>query len=215
VYSTRKRRSPFRWIFLLLFVIVGAGGGLAAIYFFSPDWSHPTPPTPTAEVAIAATAVPTVIPDAPAAPTVRPDIPEGTRILIPSAGVVAPIVQVYLDGQSWDITHLGNNVGHLKGTAWLPATGNVVLLGHVELSDGGKGIFASLKDMHADDVIILETDSGEFRYQVSSVYETDPSDLTPLYPNDTSILTLITCDDYDFISNTYRTRTIVVAEMVA
>jgi LPXTG-site transpeptidase (sortase) family protein len=129
--------------------------------------------------------------------------------------VSASIVQVYLDGKSWDVSHLGNNVGHLKGTAWLPATGNVVLLGHVELSDGGKGIFASLKDMHPEDVIIVQTANGEFRYAVSSIYTTDPTDLKPIYPQQTNILTLITCDDYDFVTDTYRQRTIVVAEMVA
>lgn len=211
--SSRKRRSPFRWVFLVLFMIVGAGGGLAAIFFFSPDWSQPAVPTATT-AAIAAVPSPTETPVI-AVPTQRPDIPAGTRILIPSAGVAASIVQVYLDGQSWDISHLGNNVGHLKGTAWLPATGNVVLLGHVELSDGGKGIFASLKDMQTKDVIIVQTEDGEFRYEVRDIYMTDPTDLTPIYPQQTNILTLITCDEYDFVSDTYQKRVIVVAEMVA
>ena len=123
----KKRRSSFRWIFPVLFMIVGAGGGLATIYFFSPDWSHPSAPTAAVAAAIVATPVPTDIPIIPT-PTPKADIPKGTRILIPSVGVSASIVEVYLDGVSWDVSHLGNNVGHLKGTAWLPATGNVVLL---------------------------------------------------------------------------------------
>lgn len=213
MYST-KQRSSFRWIFLVLFVFVGVFGGLAAIYFFSPDWSTLTTPTPTL-IANVPTLVPTETPFVASTPIEKADIPAGTRLFIPSAGVSAPIVQVYLDGKSWDVSHLGNNVGHLKGTAWLPTPGNVVLLGHVELSNGDKAVFASLKDMHTDDVIILETENGQIRYEVSSMYLTNASDLTPLYPQTKNILTLITCDDYDFITNEYRQRLIVVAEQVA
>jgi LPXTG-site transpeptidase (sortase) family protein len=197
-----------------MFIVLGGAGGLAAIYFFSPDWSSTTPATPTS-IASVPTPESSATPFIASTPVERPDIPLGTRLFIPSTGVAASIVQVYLDGVSWDVSKLGNNVGHLKGTAWLPTKGNVVLLGHVELSDGGKGIFASLKDLHMDDVIIVETEEGQFRYQISDIYLTDPSDLKPLYPQNKSMLTLITCDDYDFITDVYRQRLIVVAEQVA
>jgi sortase (surface protein transpeptidase) len=36
-----------------------------------------------------------------------------------------------------------------------------------------------------------------------------------LYPTDTDRITLITCDSYDFLQNTYQDRLVVVADRVA
>lgn len=46
---------------------------------------------------------------------------------------------------------------------------------------------------------------------MNNIRSTEPDDLSVLYPSAQNMLTLITCDNYDFVSNTYLTRTIVTA----
>lgn len=137
---------------------------------------------------------------------------QSARLLIPAAAVSSPIIPVYLDGVSWDVSKLGANVGHLQGTAWFNTTGNVVLSGHVELSDGRRGVFASIKDLLVGDTILIEYEGAQRRYAVTEITSAAPDDLTPLYPAQSDRLTLITCDSYDFLTDSYRERTVVIAE---
>lgn len=135
-------------------------------------------------------------------------------IFIPSAGVLAPIVEVFLDGQSWDVSKLGANVGHLQGTSWLDAPGNVVLSGHVEMANGGRGVFASLEELKEGEPIIVTYKGVERRYAVTELKHVEPDDLTPVFPTAGDRLTLITCDSYDFLQDAYLQRVVVVAERI-
>ncbi|MCU0513830.1 MAG: sortase [Anaerolineae bacterium] len=147
----------------------------------------------------------------PARPTAAPDIPADAALFFPAAGINAPIVQVYLDGISWDIRSLGRSAGHLQGTA-LPADGgNVVLSGHVEMADGGVGPFAGLRQAQMGDVIELRMNGEVWRYAVTETWTTTPDDLAPILPTGDERLTLITCGTYDFFSNSYPDRLVVVA----
>jgi len=47
------------------------------------------------------------------------------------------------------------------------------------------------------------------------VRQVEPDDLTPLYPSTTEQLTLITCGSYNFFSDEYEIRTVVVAERLS
>lgn len=142
----------------------------------------------------------------------RQEIPNDASIYIPRALVVSNVIQAYLDGSSWDISQLRSNVGHLEGTAWVDQPGNVVLSGHVELSDGRPGIFADLQLVQVGDVIQVFSSDVFHKYMVTQVYTTLPNDLEPLMPTAEDRLTLITCNSYDFLSNAYLERVIVVAE---
>ncbi len=142
-----------------------------------------------------------------------PDI-ENAALVIPNAGIVAPIVQVYLGESSWDVSQLGNNIGHLEGTRWISETGNVVLSGHVELADGRQGIFANLNELEVGDRIIITQEGRDYHYDISSISNHDPTDLTPIYPSTNNLLTLITCGTYDFVSDSYLERVVVIAEQV-
>lgn len=136
-------------------------------------------------------------------------------LLIPAAGVTAPIIPVYLDGESWDVSQLGNNIGHLEGTPWLDQQGNIVLSGHVELSNGRRGVFASLRDLVVGDQVILIYEGRETYYQVRELYLVEPEDLTPLYPTGRDQLTLITCEGYDFLRDLYEMRLVVITERIS
>lgn len=151
--------------------------------------------------------------DAPKA-TPLPDLPTDATLFIPSAGVNTSIIQVYLDGISWDIRSLGRNAGHLQGTALPKEGGNVVLSAHVEMADGSKGPFSGLNVMQNGDIIEITMDGKTWRYAVSDIHTTTPDDLTPILPTDDDRLTLITCGNYDLFSNSYPERLVVVAERV-
>jgi LPXTG-site transpeptidase (sortase) family protein len=143
-----------------------------------------------------------------------PEIPEGTSLFIPSAGIYAPVVQAYLDGTSWDVTRLGENVGHLQGTSWIDGPGNVVLSGHVELADGRQGVFSNLDELQINDIIVVVTGENERRYVITQIDSTTPDDLGPIKPTVEDRLTLITCGNYDFFQDAYLERLIVVAEPI-
>ncbi len=137
------------------------------------------------------------------------------QFLIPAAGISQLIIQLPRSGDSWAVNDLGMNVGHLIGTAPLMTTGNIVLVGHVELSDGRPGIFAGLKDVTSGELILLKWHGEQRAYSVSTVKSVSPSDVSVLYPTVREQLTLITCGDYDFFSSTYRERVVVVAPRVS
>lgn len=224
------RRRSSRPPFLLLVV----GVIVAAVIFVILD--NPASPQQTASTAVSeqpeATAGPTEVIQVPEGPpptdpvptpappvnaasnlaALAPVIPEDTALFIPSAGIYARVVQAYLDGRSWDVSRLGNNVGHLQGTAWFTQPGNVVLSGHVELGDGRQGVFANLDDLQIDDIIVLTSNGVERRYTITEITSTTPDDLSPVMPTSSDRLTLITCDSYDFWQDAYLERIIIVAE---
>lgn len=208
--NNRRGNSPL--IFVLVFVGIIAGVGF--ILFDRQRSAPQIAPTVEATLTIAPTGQPTheptqeVVQQSSATP-----LPKAS-LSIPTAGVTADVVAVYLDGQSWDVRELGPNAGHLEGTAWFGQPGNIALAGHVEMPDGKPGIFANLAELNAGDPIILSLDGNEQQYEVTEIKRVEPDDLSVLYPSTTDKLTLITCDDYSFVQNTYLERVVVVAERV-
>jgi LPXTG-site transpeptidase (sortase) family protein len=205
-----RRSSPSGcfMLFALLGVVLG-------VYLVQQN----TAPTPESAVPLVMTPlVPTTtgasVSMALAAPaTAIPDLPPDSTLLIPSLDVAAPIIQVYLDGWSWDISHLGRRIGHLQGTSLPTSAGNIILSAHVEMSDGQPGIFAPLKNIQLQDEVLLQYGGSLYRYKVTEMYQTTPDDFAPIDATGDR-LTLITCGPYDFASNSYPERFVVVAERV-
>ncbi|PJF28207.1 MAG: hypothetical protein CUN52_13465 [Phototrophicales bacterium] len=212
-----RRRSNTSFRSLLTLILLGIIGGISFLIYDGLRTSTITStspriqPTdnPTRVVAQVATdiSLPT------STPTAAP-VPDTLSLLIPSLAINAPVIDVYLVDGIWDISVLGSNVGHLQGTARVGEAGNVVLSGHVELRDGTKGVFGFLDQANIGDRIIVRRGNIQYQYVVTDVYVTTPDDLTPVYPTSTPRLTLITCGNYDFFSNQYLERTIVVAEPI-
>jgi LPXTG-site transpeptidase (sortase) family protein len=175
------------------------------------------PPAPVLEPIVTATISPMAPDAATAAPTATParEMTDGARFYAPAAGITADIVETYLDGVSWDVSELGSNVGHLQGTAWMNATGNIVLAGHVEMRDGRAGVFARLNALEIGDSIILTQGDQERVYQVRQMFITQPNDLKVLYPTTSDRLTLITCSAYNIVQNVYEERFVVIADRVS
>jgi LPXTG-site transpeptidase (sortase) family protein len=207
-----RRANPA--VTLIRMVILGA---LLGVAFMAADrvQDQPAaapPPTLRSILTLAPTLPPpTATPVTEAAPTAVPL----ASLLIPSAGVNANVVAVYLGSVSWDVSALGGNIGHLEGTAWFGSPGNIGLAGHAEMSDGRPGVFAGIDRLTPGDPIILMQGGREQRYRVREVRRVEPQDLTVLYPSTTEQMTLITCDDYSFVQNAYLERIAVIADRVA
>jgi sortase A len=109
------------------------------------------------------------------------------RIEISRIGVAAIIVEG-TSGRS-----LRRAVGHIPGTALPGESGNVAIAGHRDT------FFRALRNIHADDEILLTTPSASYRYVVESTTIVAADDAEALDDSNESILTLVTCYPFYFV----------------
>jgi sortase A len=98
-------------------------------------------------------------------------------------------------------------VGHIPGTAMPGQSGNMALTGHRDT------FFRPLRNIRTDDVILLTTLQGQYRYRVLSTQVVSPDNVTVLDPSQNEILTLITCHPFYFVGAAPN-RFIVRAERI-
>ncbi len=98
-------------------------------------------------------------------------------------------------------------VGHIPGTALPGQGGNVGIAGHRDT------FFRPLEGIHVDDIIILTTRAGAYRYRVVSSRIVSPNDVAVLDPTGSDVLTLVTCHPFYFVGPAPN-RFIVRAERV-
>ena len=176
--STRRNSGSLVFRFILLGVFIGIG------FLITRPSRNPSAAT-TPEVAALPTLTPSIVPTK--IPTATP-LPTNTpypkaNLTAPTVGINASIVDVYLDGKSWDVSQLGNNVGHLQGTGWFDQAGNIGLAGHVEMGDGRNGIFRNIEKMAKGDPIILSLGALTRKYEVTDVKRVSSDDLSILTPS--------------------------------
>lgn len=202
--------SSSGWVFRV--VLLGVIAGIGWFFFNNPDAGEPTSspaqvqplPSPTVAQSVVA---------APATPT--PYIVERTSIFIPTAGILAPVIEAPIIGSTWEIAYLGGNAGHLQGTPWFDQPGNTVVVGHVEMADGRPGIFAPIRDLQVGELIVVSRGQQEWRYAVTDVRSVEPDDLSVIAPTTSDQLTLITCEAYNFLQGVYLSRLVVTATRLA
>lgn len=142
-------------------------------------------PEPTAALPIQRvlpTRTPTRKPTATAVPT--PESPTGVRIVIPAIDVDAPMVE----GDDWET--LKDGIGHRIGTAWPGEMGNAVIAAH---NDVYGAIFKDLNSLEPGDIVIADTPTGVYRYEVVSSQVVLPTEISVTDPADEPVLTMITC----------------------
>lgn len=200
------KRNSTSFLFPVVLGIVAA-----VVFVFVNSTSTPAAETQSAMLATATMAAPE--PTIAAVETAEPHV--RATMSLPNAGVVAPIIDVFIRDGTWDVANLGAAVGHLQGTAPIGTPNNVGLAGHSELRDGTRGIFAYIQELNYGDPILIEMGDQRFEYRVSGLRNVQPTDLSVLRPTDHERLTLITCDDYDFLLNIYKTRVVVLAERIS
>jgi sortase A len=94
------------------------------------------------------------------------------------------------------------------GTALPGQRGNVGIAAHRDT------FFRPLRNIQRDDVIVLTTLRGEYRYRVVSTKVVSPYDVEVLNSDGTEILTLVTCYPFYFVGSAPE-RFIVRAERIA
>ncbi len=106
-----------------------------------------------------------------------------------------------------DEATLRRAAGHIEGTQMPGKPGNVGLAGHRDT------LFRPLRNIRRDDVIVLTTLQGLYRYRVVSTKVVSPYDVAVLHPDSHEILTLVTCYPFYFVGPA-PDRFIVRAERV-
>lgn len=138
----------------------------------------------------------------------------GTSIQIPSIDVYSQIVNAPLSTalQTWDVSHLRNNVGHMEYTPWFGNNGNIVLGAHSVASDGSRDVFYELDSVAVGDEIIINDNGTTYIYEVTETTTVGFEDTSIILSREGQTLTLITCDPAsDNGSNFYSRRHVVFA----
>jgi sortase A len=86
-------------------------------------------------------------------------------------------------------------LGHIPHTALPGQPGNVGVAGHRDR------LFRGLRNIRRDDVIVFETVSGKYTYQVKSTSIVRPQDTAVLHPGRNSELTLVTCYPFYYVGS--------------
>jgi LPXTG-site transpeptidase (sortase) family protein len=212
MYRYRSRRSNSLNPLAALLIVIG----VVAVYLAFDRLSRPqslaqaTPtvaqPTQT-QVVMAATAQ--------ATPTPSRKLP--FRVAAANVNLLADIVPLYFDMSidTWNLSYLYNQAGHLEGTANLDEGGNFVLAGHVELGDGLPGPFARIGELRQGDLISIFRENAAnteiVRYAVTEVLIVAPDDFSVIRNRGYEELTLITCADWDAQKRDYLKRVVVRA----
>jgi sortase A len=131
-------------------------------------------------------------------PTPGPRSP--TRIVIAAISVDWPIVQ----GDSWD--ELKQGIGHRVGSVNPGERGNLILSGH---NDVYGEPFRDLEKLEIGKDVLVYAGATSFRYVVKAKRVVAPTDLSPLAPSKSPIVTLITCTPYRVDTH----RLIVIGEL--
>jgi sortase A len=121
-------------------------------------------------------------------PAIGPDGLIG-RIEIPRLGVSVVVVE------GVDKPTLRRAVGHIPGTALPGQIGNIGIAAHRDT------YFRPLRNIQHNDLVALTTLRGEFRYRVVSTKIVSPEDVAVLDPDQSEILTLITCYPFYFVGS--------------
>ncbi|MEC5200060.1 sortase (surface protein transpeptidase) [Arthrobacter sp. PL16] len=175
-----------------------------------PSSAAPAPSSPAAAPAPAPTALPPVLP---ASPPVTLDIP--------SIGIRTDLLSLGLrDNQSLEVPPDGPGAP----ASWYnqsPTPGDrgpAVMLGHVNATDGGKGVFADLRTLKAGDrmnVIREDGSTAVFEYQRGEAYQKNDFPTLTVYGNTPgSELRLITCDGYNPDTGEFDDNFVVYATLV-
>jgi LPXTG-site transpeptidase (sortase) family protein len=194
------------------------------------SWATPSPaaaaPLPLIDAPIGTPEAPLPTPEiAFLAPLVTPEAGQvanpatgglATRLVIPALGLDTSIVPAPRQGDSWQVDHLGQSVGHLEGTTAPGVQGNIVLAGHYTMAEtnGGWGPFHELKRLLPGDRVIVYRGEEMFEYIVDDFQTVESTAVEVTHSTDTSQLTLLTCSQWDRSRGEYTKRLVVKGHLL-
>lgn len=136
-------------------------------------------------------------------------------IEIPALQLKTSITGIPLEAAGWDVTWLNRQVGWLEGTAYPTWGGNTVLTAHGYTADGNAGPFALLQYLKYGDTIIIHLGGMKYIYAVRSNLLINPNNTYWLTRHEKlDWVTLITCQQYDEKTRSYRYRRVVRAVLI-
>jgi sortase A len=121
---------------------------------------------------------------------------------------------VPFDGLTWLIGGLKQEIAWMGDTSWPGLGGNTALAGHVTLATGADGPFRYLELLEQGDQVTLYTDVNEYIYKVREKVVVEDTDFSVLAQGSDTLLTLITCTEFDPGTGFYSRRLVVVADLV-
>jgi len=135
---------------------------------------------------------------------------------IPKLGVKSEIVGVPQSSDGWNVDWLGNSIGWLNGTAFPSWEGNSVITGHVYDANGLPGPFQKVKNLKSGDQVIVHMFGEKYIFEVRESEMVFPSKTSYALQHleGYSYLTLITCQWYNPITDSYAFRRVVRAVLV-
>jgi sortase A len=135
-----------------------------------------------------------------------------TRIVVPSAGVDAPVSEVGItlrEGRAVYET-AWRAAGHHLDTALPGQPGNMVITGHVSVADHGNvAVFSNLESVQAGDVVEVYSGDTAYRYEVQKVMVVPPTAVKLLRSDSTAQVTLVTC------TKDLKSRLVVIGTLTA
>ncbi|WDF34164.1 class F sortase [Arthrobacter agilis] len=234
-----SRANGHRWGFTApavaaLFLLAGCGSADAPSVAASASVTAapsataegPTTAAPSATASPAPAGTPSSAPAAAPSPAAspQPDVLAASApvtLVIPSVGVRSDLLSLGLrENQSLEVPPDGPGApaGWYNQSPTPGDRGPAVLLGHVNATDGGKGVFADLRALAAGDrVDVLRADgsTATFEVQRGEQYQKDDFPTLTVYGNTPgSELRLITCDGYNPDTGEFDDNYVVYATLV-
>ena len=143
-------------------------------------------------------------------------------VRIPAVGTESELLTLGLRGDgSLEVppTHPGAPASWYNASPTPGERGPAVLLGHVNATDGGPGVFAGLRSLAPGDIIEVTRQDGTtavFAVERGEQYAKDAFPTAAVYGNTPGAeLRLITCDGYDPATGLFDDNYVVYATLVA
>ena len=141
-------------------------------------------------------------------------------VAVPSIGVQSPLVKLQLRANgSLEVPPDGPEApaGWYSGSPSPGETGPAVLLGHVNATDGGPGVFANLRGLKTGaEIRVQRADKSAAVFTVTraAAYSKNDFPSFEVYGNTKGPeLRLITCDDYDPATGLFNDNYVVYAKL--
>ncbi len=153
-------------------------------------------------------------PSTPPAPTPTP--PPPAQLIIPSLGVSKTLAYIPVENGQWNLENLESGIGHLQTTGEHPGDDvGMTFVGHVtrpwpEIA----GPFADLIFMKPGDEIIYRWDGFDYVYGLEGFARVKPEAVEYLYIEDGDVITLATCDTWDYVEWEYADRLLARARLL-
>ena len=218
--TSARRRCSLASAAVALLLLPGCATSASVQSVAAPAAATATP-APSVQTA---TATQTTVPSASPSSAPKKVLPASNpvSVSVPSAGIESELLSLGLkeDG-SLEVPPDGPGApaGWYNGSPTPGELGPAVLLGHVNATGGGPGVFANLRQLKTGDLIRVARQDGTtsvFTFDHANAYSKDAFPTQTVYGNtDGPELRLITCDGYDPATGLFDDNYVVFAKLVA